>query len=188
MSLFGSTFTFMSSIFFADIVRSCSHIMTLFPRLIIYFALTLIIFYLFICFSFVLLWYYHLYIYFYSWTAYLFLSFFLFNRLLPSLLCFPFRISRLLLYPLNSVWLSTYTRANRNELTNRRFRPVDCAIDLKRIFDLSYLSFPLSLLFFFLTSASLVSRKVIVVIFKSDDQLAIAKDPITLTLTRTCLS
>lgn len=188
MSLFGNTFTFMSSIFFADIVRSCSHIITLFPRLIIYFALTSIIFYLFICFSFLLLWYYHLHIYFYSWTAYLFLSFFLFNRLLPPLLCFPFRISRLLLYPLNSVWLSTYTRANRNELTNRRFRPVDCAIDLKRIFDLSYLSFPLSLLFFFLTSASLVSRKVIVVIFKSDDQLAIAKDPITLTLTRTCLS
>lgn len=182
----------MSSIFFADIVRSCFHTMTLFPWLIIYFALTLIIFYLFICFSFLLLWYYHLHIYFYSWTAYLFLSFFLFNRLLPSLLCFPFRISRLLLYPLNSVWLSTYTRANRNELTNRRFRPVDCAIDLKRIFDLSYLSFPpslsLFLLFFFLTSASLVSRKVIVVIFRSDDQLAIAKDPITLTLTRTCLS
>lgn len=78
MSLFGNTFTFMSSIFFVDIVRSCSHIMTLFPRLIIYFALTLIIFYLFICFSFLLLWYYiYISIFILEQRIYFFLSFFL---------------------------------------------------------------------------------------------------------------
>lgn len=82
-------------------------------------------------------------------------------------------------FPLNSIATNLHTC--KSERACKPTILLDLTIELKRIFffSLTFASSPQSLQF---------QRRIIVVIFRSNYQLAIARDSIALTLTRTCLS
>lgn len=113
-----------------------------------------------------------LYITIYSLTTYLSVQSFLFHLLFFLLSLIPPYFS------LNSIATNLHTCKSERKPTIL----LDLTIELKQIF------FSLSLSLPRLSFSLQFPRRIIMVIFRSNYQLAIARDSIALTLTRTCLS
>lgn len=183
----------MSSIPSADIVRCCSHIMTFFLRLIIYFNFDYFLSSRMLFFSYcsdIAIYIRNLYLFLNSVSIFISLSFSLTGSfLLLSFISPVFYFTSWTLCNYQYLYSCKSKRARKSTsggLYDGSEANLRSLVSLFSSLPLPLYPF-LSLYFsFFLTLAYSVSQEVIVVIFRSDDQLA--RDPITFTLTHTCLS